>query len=120
MLDSFPAFTNSDMRNDKPLVALFKRCGCGHLFSLLDLEDEARQMPRQAQIVRDHLRIRELDGRVHVGRRTSSSKKTTPTRAGPDDRLADAEFDRERKTLKQAVENFESHRVALQARPFSD
>jgi|GEM_PF-4692453 len=70
MLDSFLAFANSDMKNDKTLVALFDKCGCGHLFSLVNLEREARQIPRQAQMVRDHLKIQESEGRVLVGGRS--------------------------------------------------
>ena len=81
MLDSFPAFTNSDMRNDKPLVALFKRCGCGHLFSLLDLEDEAAP---DAKAGADRPRSSQDQGTRRPSprrKRASSSKKTTPTRA---------------------------------------
>ena len=37
MLDNFLAFANSDMKNDKTLVALFEKCGCGHLFSIVQL-----------------------------------------------------------------------------------
>jgi hypothetical protein len=69
MLDSLRAFANSDMSKDETLVRVFEKCGCGHLFSILDLEDQARFLPGQAKAVRDHLRITERGQDVFINGR---------------------------------------------------
>jgi hypothetical protein len=67
MLDNLLAFANSDMKHDKALVSLFDKCGCGHLFNLVDLEGEAKFIPGQSKAVRDHLKIRECEDGILVG-----------------------------------------------------
>ncbi len=67
MLDTLVAFANSDMRHDKALVSLFDKCGCGHLFNLVDLQRETTYITGQSKAVREHLRIRECEGGVLVG-----------------------------------------------------
>ena len=70
-LDRLSTFVLSDMKGDPELVAVFKECGCAHLFDMTEDELTDRQLRGSAEDVRKYLGNR-LDRMVREIRQRSA------------------------------------------------